>query len=233
MTAIVLLPGLDGTGELFAPLVAAWGDRFRTQVVSYPRVERLGYAALADRVRALLPLHEDYVLLAESFSGPLGVMLAAERPQRLRGLVLCATFARSPLPLLRWMAPLAQAVSPAVLPDRALAWGLLGRYATPSLVVAIRQAVSSVSPSVLAERIGAVAEVDVADLLSEVRVPVLYLQARNDRVVSQRAVKPFMVLGERLRVVSCAGPHCLLQASPGDAAAVISTFISSLPKTSE
>lgn len=105
MTSIVLLPGLDGTGELFAPLVAAWGDRFRTQVVSYPRAERLGYAALADRVRALLPLHEDYVLLAESFSGPLGVMLAAERPQRLRGLVLCATFARSPLPLLRWMAP--------------------------------------------------------------------------------------------------------------------------------
>ncbi len=229
MTSIVLLPGLDGTGELFAPLVAAWGDRFRTQVVSYPRAERLGYAALADRVRALLPLHEDYVLLAESFSGPLGVMLAAERPERLRGLVLCATFARSPLPLLRWMAPLAQAISPAVLPDRVLAWGLLGSYATPSLLRAIRHAVQSVDPVVLAERVRAVAEVDVSVALSDVQVPVLYLQARNDRVVPRRAVRPFVVaLGDRLRVAPCAGPHCLLQARPGDTAAAISSFVSGL-----
>ena len=230
MTSIVLLPGLDGTGELFAPLVAAWGDRFRTQVVSYPRAERLGYAALADRVRALLPQDEDYVLLAESFSGPLGVMLAAERPERLRGLVLCATFARSPLPLLQWLAPLAHSVPRVALPDRALVWGLLGRYATPSLVVAIRQAVLSVDPAVLAERIRAVAGVDVSGALPDVQVPVLYLLARNDRVVPRRAVKPFVALGDRLQVVSCVGPHCLLQACPGDAAAVVSTFIGSLPK---
>ncbi len=229
MTAIVLLPGMDGTGELFAPLVAAWGDQFRTQVVSYPRAERLGYAALADRVRALLPLHEDYVLLAESFAGPLGVMLAAERPQRLRGLVLCATFARSPLPFLRWTAPWAQIAPLAALPDSLLAWGLLGPYATPSLLRAIRHAVQSVEPVVLAERISAVSDVDVSQALSEVQVPVLYLQARNDRVVPRRAVRPFVAaLGDRLEVASCAGPHCLLQARPGDAAAAISAFVSGL-----
>lgn len=229
MTAIVLLPGLDGTGELFAPLVASWGDRFRTQVVSYPRAERLGYAALADRVRALLPRNEDYVLLAESFSGPLGVMLAAERPQRLRGLVLCATFARSPLPLLRWAAPWAQAVPLAALPDRVLAWGLLGPCATPSLLKAIRHAVQSVDPVVLAGRVRAVAEVDVSVALSEVQVPVLYLQACNDRVVPRRAVRPFVAaLGERLQVASCAGPHCVLQACAVDAAAAISAFVSGL-----
>ncbi len=229
MTSIVLLPGMDGTGELFAPLVAAWGDQFRTQVVSYPRAERLGYAALADRVRALLPRNEDYVLLAESFSGPLGVMLAAERPQRLRGLVLCATFARSPLPLLRWTAPWAQIVPLAALPGSLLAWGLLGPYATPSLLRAIRHAVQSVDPVVLAERISAVSDVDVSQALSEVQVPVLYLQARNDRVVPRRAVRPFVeALGDRLEVALCAGPHCLLQARPGDAAAAISAFVSGL-----
>jgi pimeloyl-ACP methyl ester carboxylesterase len=225
MTSIVLLPGMDGTGELFAPLVAALGDQFRAQVVSYPRAERLGYAALADRVRALLPRNEDYVLLAESFSGPLGVMLAAERPQRLRGLVLCATFARPPLPLLRWMAPWAQTVPLAALPDRVLAWGLLGSHATPSLLKAIRHAVQSV---VLAARVRAVAGVDVSVALSDVQVPVLYLQARNDRVVPPRALRPFMALGDRLQVVSCAGPHCLLQARAGDAAAAISAFVSGL-----
>jgi pimeloyl-ACP methyl ester carboxylesterase len=228
MTSIVLLPGMDGTGELFAPLVAAWGDQFRAQVVSYPCAERLDYAALADRVRSLLPRNEDYVLLAESFSGPLGVMLAAERPQRLRGLVLCATFARSPLPLLRWTAPWAQAVPLAALPDRVLAWGLLGPYATPSLLKAIRHAVQSVDPAVLAARVRAVAEVDVSVAVSDVQVPVLYLQARNDRVVPPRAVRPFMALGDRLRVVSCAGPHCLLQARAVDAAAAISAFVSGL-----
>ena len=229
MTSIVLLPGMGGTGELFAPLLAAWGDQFRAQVVSYPCAERLDYAALADRVRSLLPRNEDYVLLAESFSGPLGVMLAAERPQRLRGLVLCATFARSPLPLLRWTAPWAHAVPLAALPDRVLAWGLLGPYATPSLLRAIRRAVQSVDPAVLAARVRAVAEVDVSVAVSDVQVPVLYLQARNDRAVPRGAVRPFVAtLGDRLQVASCAGPHCLLQACAADAAAAISAFISGL-----
>jgi hypothetical protein len=34
--ALVLLPGMDGTGELFAPFVAALGKTTPVVVVSYP-----------------------------------------------------------------------------------------------------------------------------------------------------------------------------------------------------
>ena len=40
MTALVLLPGMDGTGDLFAPLLSALPPALRTIVVRYPATGR-------------------------------------------------------------------------------------------------------------------------------------------------------------------------------------------------
>lgn len=45
MIRLVLLPGLDGTGELFAPFVAALGA-IPSQVIAYPHDRVMGYAEL-------------------------------------------------------------------------------------------------------------------------------------------------------------------------------------------
>ena len=50
MTRLVLLPGLDGTGELFAPFIDALGG-FATQVVAYPPDRAMTYAEHEDFVR--------------------------------------------------------------------------------------------------------------------------------------------------------------------------------------
>ncbi|MBX9790721.1 MAG: hypothetical protein K2Y37_17530 [Pirellulales bacterium] len=42
MTTLVLLPGLDGTGSLFADFVSALDGQIETVVVAYPA--RVGYA---------------------------------------------------------------------------------------------------------------------------------------------------------------------------------------------
>ena len=112
MTRLVLLPGMDGTGELFAPFIAAL-DGWPTTVISYPPDREMEYAGHEAHARARLPLDGDYVLLAESFSGPVGIALAASRPRGLRGLILCASFAVNPLPRLAFMKPIVGA--PAVL----------------------------------------------------------------------------------------------------------------------
>ena len=52
---LVLLPGLDGTGELFAPFLQSLGAALPAQVVAYPRDQALGYAQLEPLVRAALP----------------------------------------------------------------------------------------------------------------------------------------------------------------------------------
>src|SRR5581483_8651961 len=100
VSTIVLLPGMDGTGLLFQPWIAAKPDGFDVQVIDYPVDAELGYEDLWPLVRARLPQNRPYFLLAESFSGPLGVMLAAEAPPGLRGLMLCCTFAKNPRPSL-------------------------------------------------------------------------------------------------------------------------------------
>ena len=96
---VVLLPGLDGTGRLFAPLLRALPG-LEPIVVSYPCREVLDVQGLLHVIEGALPT-EPYILVAESFSGPLAVRVAARRPLGLRGLVLVASFVRSPLGRIR------------------------------------------------------------------------------------------------------------------------------------
>ena len=85
---------MDGTGRLFDRLRAALPQRFDVQVISYPTNELLGYDALAERIT--IP-SEPFAIVAESFSGPIGITLAARNLTHLRALVLVASFAQSPI----------------------------------------------------------------------------------------------------------------------------------------
>jgi pimeloyl-[acyl-carrier protein] methyl ester esterase len=69
-TTLVLLPGLDGTGDLFAPVVDALGPSVPTQIVRYPLSDASDYATCEAIARAALPTDGPYVLLGESFFGP-------------------------------------------------------------------------------------------------------------------------------------------------------------------
>lgn len=92
----VLLPGMDGIGR-FRGFKEALGGETDCLALSYPPDVPLGYDALTTRAREALPRDTDYILVAESFSGPIAIRLAAERPPGLRALVLAASFCRSPV----------------------------------------------------------------------------------------------------------------------------------------
>jgi hypothetical protein len=83
---LVLLPGLDGTGHLFGPVVDALGPNVPTQIARYPLSHASGYATCEAIARGALPTDRPYTLLGESFSGP----VAATAPPGLRGLLLTA-----------------------------------------------------------------------------------------------------------------------------------------------
>ena len=113
---LVLLPGLDGTGILFRQFVEAIGASVDTQTVAYPADQPLGYAELETLVREALPRDRPYVVLGESFSGPVAIRLAAKPPAGLVGLILCVTFAKNPYPLFGWVGPWAGSFPVAALP---------------------------------------------------------------------------------------------------------------------
>ena len=64
---IILLPGLDGTGDMFAPILSLLTD-FDTEVISLPQSGSQDYETLCEHVKLSLP-SEDFILIAESFSG--------------------------------------------------------------------------------------------------------------------------------------------------------------------
>lgn len=93
---LLLLSGMDGTGRLFGPLLRALPSSLSPVVGAYPADRPYGYAELLPLVEAAAPAGAEYVVVGESFSGLLALMLAAQRPPGLRGIVLCESFVRSP-----------------------------------------------------------------------------------------------------------------------------------------
>jgi pimeloyl-ACP methyl ester carboxylesterase len=230
---LVLMPGMDGTGFLFDPLLrelTALG--LESTVVSYPGARVVGYDELLAMVRSTLPTAETFVLVAESFSGPLAVRIAADPPAGLRGVVLCATFVQSPLRFLRpWLAPLVNpailSLFPAVVRLRALAGG----YSTPELRGIFERVHSAVRPAVLADRVREIMRVDVRRELAACRVPMLYLEGTRDNVVPPANVTAIKALNPSIVIEKLDAPHLVLQTAPAEAAGIIARFVAGLLST--
>jgi pimeloyl-ACP methyl ester carboxylesterase len=222
---LVLLPGMDGTGELFVPFVDALGTAFDVVVVRYPPTEPLDYAALERVARQALPPDAPYVLLAESFSGPVAVAIAASRPPGLIGLILCCSFVRNPLPLLSGLRGMVRLLPFRWVPVRLLGAILMGRHATPSMHAALAHSLEQVSTNALKARMLSVLAADVSARLAQVDVPVLYLRAADDRVVPTSASRLASTLLPEMHVVALQAPHFLLQAVPAQAARHIVDFV--------
>lgn len=225
---LVLLPGMDGTGSLFQPMIDGSGELFDIRVISYPTDQALGYDALARMVLSSLPRGESYILLGESFSGPIAISIAAARPAGLIGLVLCSTFAVSPRPAFTALWPLAKALPPRLAPTAALEYLLLGRFSSKALRSALGMAVRPLSSAVFSARMKAIHSVNVLPKLKSVSVPILYLLALEDRLVPRSCVDTIQSEIPSTRVVSIVAPHCLLQAAPDEAVAAIRAFAEQL-----
>jgi len=101
LTRLVLLPGMDGSGFFFRDFIAALRPAVEPTVMRYPVDRGLGYLELEALVRDALPCDEPFVLVGESFSGPIAIALASSYPPGLIAVVLVCTFARSPARVIR------------------------------------------------------------------------------------------------------------------------------------
>jgi pimeloyl-ACP methyl ester carboxylesterase len=222
---LILLPGMDGTGSLFRPFIDAVGTRFKIKVVQYPTDRAMDYPALLGRVRSELPANEPYVVLGESFSGPIAVELAAESDTLCQGLILCCTFVRNPRPLLSGLKFVIQSLPMWMPPVSVLSKLLLGKFSTPALRLAMAQAIAQVTPAVMRGRVYAVLCVDVTAQMVAVKTPILYLRATQDKLVPRSASEWVCHLNARTHVVDIDAPHCLLQTTPQEAAQVVQKFL--------
>lgn len=224
---LVLLPGMDGTGVLFAPLLSELDPRISPWVVPFPSDQPLSYDELLPLVRRALPSGEPFFLLAESFSGPLAIKLAAEAPGNLRALILVSTFIRNPLPWLPSCARLA-AVTPVFHAARhfILLKALLSGYGSPGLNALLRSAHGDVEARVMAKRAREILAVDVRRELKSVRAPIYFIGGQSDRVVPSKNLRELTAVRPDIVVKKIPGPHLILQVNPARAALEIGRILS-------
>ncbi|MDH3628645.1 MAG: alpha/beta hydrolase [Acidobacteriota bacterium] len=221
---VVLLPGLDGTGNLFRRLVDQTPPGFRTQVVSYPTDQVLGYDALEAMIRAQIPMDRPYIVLGESFSGPLSVALAANPIGDLVGVVMAATFVTPPaLPVLRHISRGWVIRIPVPLWVMRLAMGTDDE----ELVKGVLAARGAAYSEVFAHRIRSTLAVDVRKQLAAITKPILYLQATQDRVVPARCLRDILEVRDDVHVEQLESTHYILQLHPVEAWAAIERFVAS------
>lgn len=232
LPVLVLLPGLDGTGKLFVEFVRAVSPRVECVVVAYPEDQPMGYGELEGLVVSALPKDRSFVLLGESFSGPLAIRIAgrspAMAPAGLAGLILCVTFAKNPYPSLGWARAFAAYLPVKGLPRwvRApLMWGSVSPSSAPSQV---ERAMSGVSAAVIRCRIAELLTMDETAALRRIRVPTLVLRAVGDRVVSRRATQVILKNSPEAKMVEINGPHLLLQTRATECAEVVVNFLRAL-----
>jgi pimeloyl-ACP methyl ester carboxylesterase len=217
--AVVLVPGMDGTGLLFyrqRPLLMR-SRRVATYALraASPDMPTL-LSDLAAVIETVAPAERHAIVIGESFGGTLAMSLALERPERVAALVVVNSFAHfTPQVLLhmgRWGL-------------RALPWGLmplLRRAAATRLVSPqtghddMRQFVGvtgRITPEAYLNRLAILAEYDIRERLHELRMPTLFIAAQCDRLLPSVSNANFMasrVARATVRVLDGHGHACLI-----------------------
>ena len=147
---IVLLPGLDGTGDLFDRVAPLLNARLSVDVMRYPQDPTLGYAGYAELVRNYVGTRSVF-LLGELFSGPVAIRVATQLGAQIRGVVSVATFVENPWPawLIRWAARVDPKTTPSKIRDAIL----MGEYADAELTSKVDEIVRTISRPVRAARL--------------------------------------------------------------------------------
>jgi pimeloyl-ACP methyl ester carboxylesterase len=212
----VLLPGFDGTGLLFEPLRAALPKDTTVSIISYPNQTPHSYQELVQLVVDALPEDTAYVLIAESFSGPVAIRVAATAPVPPCALVLCASFARCPVGLL--LAAILRRVGGLLFRLRPPEWFvrryLLGADAPSQLTQDLYRALASVSAPVLRSRLDLLLRVNVVPDLAALPVPVLYIRGSRDRLVGARSLRVIQGCSSNVEIETVNAPHLVLQREP-------------------
>ncbi len=226
---LFILPGMDGTGLLLKPFVEALGRRVEPQLFDYPTDTIQSYEEIINNVGAVLPGNgENFAILAESFAGPIALSLAAKGIQGLRALILVVTFAATPrhplLPLTHAL-PMPKLLSLPV-PRRFAQRIMLGGDPPEGTMDKLLETFYMISPEVLASRLDEMRKLSLD--LKEIDLPAMYIQATNDLLLPDNALRDLKPLVPRLEIHRIEGPHLVLDTQPTTCARLVAGFLDSL-----
>ena len=220
---LVLLPGLNGSSRLFAPLLEQLAD-IPCQVLELPQQGPQDHDSLAEALFSQLG-DTPFVLLGESFSGPLAYRLVLCNPTGLQGLILAASFLQPPHPLTTTVShlPLPSNLCPPAWLLRLLCLG----DAPQDVLRLLQNEIRALPSELLRCRLQALARL--LPPTDQLLLPTLHLWPQRDRLVMNQVAAGIADHCRNLRQERIEGPHFLLQSRPRACAQAIRSFMATLP----
>ena len=187
--ALVLVPGMDGTGQLFYRQTPSLSESFRTATYalrSNARTMDMLVDDLSCVIDTIAPETRRAVVVGESFGGALAMSFALARPEQVSALVVLNSFpyfspqfrlrlARYGLALLPWGAmPLIR---------RATAFRLHSAHTHREEIRRFMELTASADREGYINRLQLLMSYDIRDRLPDLQPPALFLAAEQDHLV--------------------------------------------------
>lgn len=214
---LIYLPGLDGTGKLLHRQQDLYED-YHVLCESYPQDRAATYEELADTAAKHLAEAsggQPGIVLAESFGGAVGLLLALRHAELVERIVLVNTFAYFPK---RWLIRLGSWLGPCFPNRPSPAWtrGIRGRFFfSKDILPEERQAwwerTAGVPALAMGRRMAMIAALDLRPRLKEITTPTIIIAAPDDRVVPPNAGLELAKLLPHAKVLQpCVGHAALI-----------------------
>ena len=217
--AVVLVPGMNGTGELFYRQVPRLERSYRVATYSLREdaesLDRLA-ADLSHVVDAVAPIERRAIIVGESFGGAVALTFALSYPERVGALVILNSF-----PYFAPQVRLRLAIAGlAVLPWGAMplvrhltAFRLHSPHTHRAEVKQFIELTAHATRDGYINRLKLLRRFDVRDRLHDIRRPALFLAAEHDHLVPAVAQARYManrVPSSVMRILKGHGHICLI-----------------------
>jgi hypothetical protein len=218
---------MDGTGELFDECLSFYNGEY--EILTLPNDGPQDHHSLSKYIQQYLP-KENYILLAESFSGAIVPDILKTSTQFLKGVIFIASFLSTPNYLLCKFSgylPLKQLVK-LPLANIMIKQFLLGSDASDSLIFRFKSILQSIPENLLKERL----KVMTSQVLPKERyaIPGVYIQANSDRLVAKYKSIEVGNVFTSIEYIEVAGPHFLIQAHPKQMANILNEVVHTIER---
>jgi len=227
---LVLLPGMDGTGELFKEFVTYYDAKY--VIISFPNDGSQSYEELSKYVLSKLP-EENHIILAESFSGGLVPQLLKSENKHIKGVIFVASFLSCPRPFLVRLARLLPVKSLAKLPGANYLHKMLflGWSVSRNTISKFKSVINSLPASTLSNRLNSIQRLS-AQNLPTYTLPCFYLRPSNDLLVPKSKVSEIRGIFKNFSIRSVSGSHFILQSSPEASVSEVEQVVQHITKYS-
>ncbi|SDZ97993.1 alpha/beta fold hydrolase [Microbulbifer marinus] len=220
---VILLPGMDGTGLLFEPLIKHFPQNIEFEVVSLNETPGTDPREQAIEISKKI-VDPRVILVAESYSGRIAHELFNILGKKIAKIIFLASFISRPSKISKLTGLLPEfLLNPSVVPDWALNTICFAGHGRREQISLVRRAIGLVDPTVLKARLHQLSNLEVPQNTQNVQA--VYIRPTNDHLVSSEAVKILAKTYDQLQIETVAGGHFIAQAKPDECARVILSAI--------